>query len=150
VEQQKHAARFNNRKFLLRCIEEVLAKEQHPVEESKSDVNEDERRLLESFVLASANDIGEIDDSDSDEEEMSSIQGAGSPLSSDDDLPRNFNNSNLSALNSENAERNRNILIGGSGASTPREAPPSLNRSIRSISDFLVKKTTSVINQIRR
>jgi len=27
VEQQKNAARFNNRKFLLRCIEEILAKE---------------------------------------------------------------------------------------------------------------------------
>ena len=133
----------------MRCIEEVLAKEQHPVEESKSDVNEDERRLLESFVIASANDIGEIDDSDLEEDEMSSIQGAESPVSSDDDLPRNFNN-NISALNSEHAERNRNILIGDSGASTPREAPPSLNRSIRSISDFLVKKTTSVINQIRR
>ena len=124
----------------MRCIEEVLAKEQHPVEESKSDVNDDERRLLQSFV------VGEIDDSESHEDEMSSIQEAGSPVSSDDDLPLNLNNSNFSALNSENAERNRRILLGGSGASTPREAPPSLNRSIRSIGDFLVKKTTTMIN----
>ena len=36
VEQQRHAARFNNRKFLLRCIEELLEKEPPGIEESKS------------------------------------------------------------------------------------------------------------------
>ena len=35
VEQQKHAARHNNRKFLLRCIDELLGKPQEDAEESK-------------------------------------------------------------------------------------------------------------------
>ena len=101
-------------------------------------------------MSASANEVGEIDDSDSQEDKISSIHGGGPSFSSDDDLPPDINHNNVSALNSENAERNRQLLQVDSGASTPREAPPSLNRSIRSIGDFLVKKTNAVINQIRR
>jgi len=158
-EQGQHAARFNNRKFLLRCIEELLEKQPpHSVEESKSEavpeIGEEDRRLLQSFISASANELQHISDAESSEDDLSSIErGRESPFSSgDDDIPP-IDNSNNSILNSENAERNQRILVGDSGISTPRQAAGSLNqsvRSIRSIGDFLVKKGSAVLSQMRR
>ena len=106
-ETQRRAARFNNRRFLLRCIEELLAEAPRPMEESKSDSNRDlndvERRLMQSFVSASANELDQHGDSESHEDELSSIAGSDSPFSSDDDAP---GVNNMSALNSSKAERN--------------------------------------------
>ena len=101
-------------------------------------------------MSASAQELEGRDDSESLEEELSSIRGSDSPFSSDDDgLP---NNNNLSLLNSSRAEQNERILV-GSGASTPNRPQSSLNRSvrsIRSIGDFLVKRTAAVLNRMRR
>jgi hypothetical protein len=75
------------------------------------DLDEDDRKALQSFVSASAHEFDQHDDSESLEDEISSIDGGVSPSSSDDDN---------SVLDSRNAERNERILIGGSGTSTPR------------------------------
>ena len=108
AETQRRAARYNNRRFLLRCVEELLAKAPSPVEESKveasQELNDDERRLLQSFVSASAHELDQHDDSESHEDELSSIGGHDSPFSGDDDDPPGVNN--MSALNSSRAERN--------------------------------------------
>jgi hypothetical protein len=76
------------------------------------DLDEDERKALQSFVSASAHELDQHDDSESLEDEISNIDGGVSPSSSDDD--------GNSVLESRNAERNERILIGGSGTSTPR------------------------------
>ena len=135
-----------------------MEKQSNSVEESKSEavpeLQEDEVRLLQSFISASANELQHISDGESPEEELSSIQrGGDSPFSSgDDDISRNENNNN-SVLNSENAQRNQRILVGESGPSTPRQAAGSLNqsvRSIRTIGDFLVKQGSAVLSKMRR
>ena len=105
---------------------------------------------MQSFVSASAHELDQHDDSESLEEELSSIGGHDSPFSGDDDDSPGANN--MSALNSSKAGRNEEILL-GSGASTPQRPQSSLNRSvrsIRSIGDFLVKKTTAVLSKMRR
>ena len=111
VETMRRAARFNNRRFLLRCVEELLAKAPSQVEESEEskveasqELDDDERRLLQSFVSASAHALDQHDDSESYEDELSSIGGHDSPFSGDDDDPPGVNN--MSALNSSRAERN--------------------------------------------
>ena len=116
------------------------------------DLSADDVRQLQSFISASNNEQGAHDDSEEREEELSIIGEVRSPPSSDDDQILIHHN-NRSVLNSANAERNERILAPGSGASTPRQAQSSVNRSlrsIRSIGDFLVRQGGNVLRSMRR